>query len=102
MFGVTTSDDYRPVAWMGRYPVDVTTMLVGLHIALAVIGCVLFAAGTSVLPYLEFDSTRVFYQCPVFNRCKYSPITRGPIWPSSGRALPLRSSSLSCAAPAPS
>ena len=28
MFGVTTSDDYRPVAWMGRYPVDVTTMLV--------------------------------------------------------------------------
>ena len=29
MFGVTTSDDYRPVAWMGRYPVDVTTMLVG-------------------------------------------------------------------------
>ena len=26
MFGVTTSDDYRPVAWMGRYPVDVTTL----------------------------------------------------------------------------
>ena len=35
MFGVTTSDDYRPVAWMGRYPVDVTTMLVGVH----VVGC---------------------------------------------------------------
>ena len=33
MFGVTTSDDYRPVTWMGRYPVDVTTMLVGVHIA---------------------------------------------------------------------
>ena len=72
MFGVTTSDDYRPVAWMGRYPVDVTTMLVGLHIALAVIGCVLFAAGTSVLPYLEFDSTRVFYQGQVWRIVTYA------------------------------
>src|SRR5207237_9906575 len=72
MFAVTTSDDYRPVAWMGRYPVDVTTMLVGLHIALAVIGCVLFAAGTSVLPYLEFDSTRVVYQGQVWRIVTYA------------------------------
>ncbi|PYJ73933.1 MAG: hypothetical protein DME72_04600 [Verrucomicrobia bacterium] len=72
MFGVTTSDDYRPVAWMGRYPVDVTTMLVGLHIALAVIGCVLFAAGTSVLSYLQFDSTAVFYQGQVWRIVTYA------------------------------
>ena len=39
MFGVTTSDDYRPVAWMGRYPVDVTTMLVGIHVVCAVLTC---------------------------------------------------------------
>ena len=32
MFGVTTSDDYRPVTWMGHYPVDVTTILVGVHV----------------------------------------------------------------------
>ena len=43
MFGVTTSDDYRPVAWMGRYPVDVTTMLVGLHVVCAVLACILIA-----------------------------------------------------------
>jgi hypothetical protein len=62
MFGVTTSDDYRPVAWMGRYPVDVTTMLVGLHVALAIITCILVAAGAgSVLDYLQFDSARVLY-----------------------------------------
>jgi len=36
MFGVTTSDDYRPVTWMGRYPVDVTTILVGLHVICAI------------------------------------------------------------------
>ena len=45
MFGVTTSDDYRPVAWMGRYPVDVTTMLVGIHVACAVLTCLLVAFG---------------------------------------------------------
>ena len=27
MFGVTTSDDYQPVTWVGRHPVHVTTLL---------------------------------------------------------------------------
>ncbi|HYY13493.1 MAG TPA: rhomboid family intramembrane serine protease [Chthoniobacterales bacterium] len=62
MFGVTTSDDYRPVAWMGRYPVDVTTMLVSGHVAVAVFTCVLIAFGAGgVLDYLTFDSARVLY-----------------------------------------
>jgi len=62
MFGVTTSDDYRPVAWMGRYPVDVTTMLVGLHVICAVLACVVTAipglGGT--LNYFIFDSARIW------------------------------------------
>src|SRR2546425_7152884 len=62
MFGVTISDDYRPVAWMGRYPVDVTTILVGLHVAVAVITCILVAFGAgSLLDYLAFDSAAVLY-----------------------------------------
>jgi len=32
MFGVTTSDDYRPVAWMGRYPVRVTSIICALFV----------------------------------------------------------------------
>jgi len=61
MFGVTTSDDYRPVAWMGRYPVDVTTMLVGLHVAAAILTAILVAIGAhSVLAYLLFDSAAVW------------------------------------------
>jgi len=61
MFGVTTSDDYRPVAWMGRYPVDVTTMLVGLHVAAAILTAILVAIGAhSVLAYLQFDSAAVW------------------------------------------
>src|SRR5438105_8483641 len=33
MFGVATSDDYRPVGWVGRYPIYVTTLLIIVHVA---------------------------------------------------------------------
>jgi rhomboid family protein len=61
MFGVTISDDYRPVAWMGRYPVDVTTMLVGLQVAAAILAAILVAIGAgSILGYLQFESAAVW------------------------------------------
>src|SRR5215813_13346832 len=61
MFGVTTSDDYRPVAWMGSYPVDVTTMLVGIHVAVAILTAILVAFGGGViLDYLRFDSVAIW------------------------------------------
>jgi rhomboid family protein len=61
MFGVTTSDDYRPVAWMGRYPVDVTTMLVGLHVATAILTALLVGfVGSSILAWLQFNSAAVW------------------------------------------
>src|SRR3954470_16365210 len=61
MFGVTTSDDYRPVAWMGRYPVDVTTMLVGIHVAAAILAALLVAFGAgSILLWLQFDSAAIW------------------------------------------
>src|SRR2546421_11950702 len=73
MFGVTTSDDYRPVAWMGRFPVDVTTMLVGLHVAMAVLGAVLVAIGAgSVLGWLQFDSAEIWYGAQVWRIFTYA------------------------------
>jgi membrane associated rhomboid family serine protease len=61
MFGVTTSDDYRPVAWMGRYPVDVTTMLVGLHVATAILTALLMGfVGSSILTWMQFNSAAVW------------------------------------------
>ena len=45
MFGVTTSDDYQPVAWMGRYPVHVTTLLVMVHVVCMILSCLLIAIG---------------------------------------------------------
>ncbi len=72
MFGVTTSDDYRPVAWMGRYPVDVTTMLVGLHVAAAVFAAILVAFGAgSVLAWMQFDSASVWYSGQVWRLFTY-------------------------------
>lgn len=60
MFGVTTSDDYRPVGWMGRFPVDVTTILVGAHVVCAIVACLLIAAGGgALLNLMFFDSARV-------------------------------------------
>src|SRR5882762_2689327 len=59
MFGVTTSDDYRPVAWMGRYPLDVTTILVIAHVAAMVIGCLLIAfGGSGFFAWVGFDSAK--------------------------------------------
>src|SRR6266853_1415454 len=61
MFGVTTSDDYRPVTWMERYPVDVTTILVGLHVGCAILTAFLFAIGSAgALNYAMFDSAQVW------------------------------------------
>ena len=83
MFGVTTADDYRPVTWVGRYPVDVTTMLVGTHVALAILTCLLFAfGGAYVLDYLHFDSAKVLYDGQVWRIATYAFVhaPRGLLW----------------------
>jgi membrane associated rhomboid family serine protease len=62
MFGVTTSDDYRPVTWMGRYPVDVTTILVGVHVFCAIVTALLVGfVQNGVLNYAMFDSAQVWH-----------------------------------------
>lgn len=46
---------------MGRYPVDVTTMLVGVHVVCAILTALIFAAGhSSVVNYFVFDSAEVW------------------------------------------
>jgi membrane associated rhomboid family serine protease len=85
MFGVTTSDDYRPVAWLGRYPVDVTTILVGLHCFCAIFTALFFAAGhSSVLNYCMFDSAYIWHGGQVWRFLTYgfvhSPLGYGLLW----------------------
>src|ERR1700730_3211263 len=83
MFGVTTSDDYRPVTWMGRFPVDVTTILVGLHVACAILTAFIFAIGDgSLLNYAMFDSAQIWQHAQVWRLVTYAFIH-----PPSGLAL---------------
>src|SRR5215470_10308030 len=85
MFGVTTSYDYRPVAWMGRYPVDVTTILVGVHVVVAILTAILVGVvGISVLTSLQFDSTAVLQGGQVWRLLTYAfihpPTLSGLLW----------------------
>ena len=83
MFGVTTSDDYRPVTWMGRYPVDVTTILVGVHVVCAILTAFLFAIGyAGVLNYAMFDSAQILPHGQVWRLVTYAIIH-----PPTGYAL---------------
>jgi membrane associated rhomboid family serine protease len=62
MFGVATSDDYRPVGWVGRYPIYVTTLLLIVHVACMIAGCVLFTpASGAFYGHLNFESADVLY-----------------------------------------
>src|SRR5215831_13549546 len=73
MFGVTTSDDYRPVTWMGRFPVDVTTILVALHVVVAILACLVVAAGgAAVLNFMLFDSARVLGAGQIWRLATYA------------------------------
>jgi len=58
MFGVTTSDDYQPVTWVGRHPVHVTMLLVAVHVFTAIVAC--FLGGAGVLGHAAFDSALVW------------------------------------------
>jgi membrane associated rhomboid family serine protease len=58
---------------MGRYPLDVTTMLVGVHVAVAVVTCILVAFGAgAALEYLAFDSARVLYLGQIWRLVTYA------------------------------
>lgn len=86
MFGVTTSDDYKPVTWMGRFPVDVTTILVAAHVICAVLGCIVIAIPpfAGALNLLIFDSAKIFYGGQVWRELTYafvhSPFGTNLLW----------------------
>jgi membrane associated rhomboid family serine protease len=67
---------------MGRYPVDVTTILVGVHVACAILTAFLFAIGSAgVLNAAMFDSAQVWHGQV------WRLITYAFIHPPSGYAL---------------
>src|ERR1700704_3001124 len=85
MFGVTTSDDYQPVTWVGRHPVHVTLLLVGVHVLLMVLACFLLAFGAAgFLSLIIFDSAQVLSLGRVWQIITYAfvhvPSGMGLLW----------------------
>ncbi len=60
MIPIAKSDDYQPIAWIGRYPVYVAAALTGLHVATMLLTTLLMSLGkTSILSHLMFSSAAV-------------------------------------------
>lgn len=59
---------------MGRYPVDVTTMLVGVHVFCAVVACIFTAISSlsGTLNYFIFDSARIWNGLQVWRLGTYA------------------------------
>src|SRR5256886_10247120 len=51
MFGVTTADDYRPVTWVGRYPVRVTTIIAALYVLGMFVTTIAQSAHWDLMPF---------------------------------------------------
>jgi membrane associated rhomboid family serine protease len=81
MFGVTTADDYKPVTWVGRYPVDVTTILVALHAFTMIAGSILIAMHQGyIVDALLFDSAQVLRAGHVWQLVTYAFVHQPSIW----------------------
>ena len=70
MFGVTTSDDYQPVTWVGQHAVHVATLLVAVHVFTAIVAC--FLGGTGLLGHLAFDSALVWQRGEFWQLATYA------------------------------
>ena len=58
---------------MGRYPVDVTTILVGLHVVCAILAALIVAAGyAAALNYCIFDSAHVWHGGQIWRMATYA------------------------------
>ncbi|MDQ6913565.1 MAG: rhomboid family intramembrane serine protease [Verrucomicrobiota bacterium] len=82
MFGVTTSDDYRPVTWVGKFPVDVTTILVALHAFTMIAGAILIGLTHqgALVTALLFDSAQVLHAGYVWQLFTYAFVHTPTIW----------------------
>lgn len=81
MFGVTTHDDYKPVTWVGRYPVDVTTILVALHAFTMIAGSILIAVHQGfIVDALLFDSAEVLRAGHFWQIATYAFVHPPSIW----------------------
>ncbi len=77
MFGVTTSDDYQPVTWVGRHPIHVTTLLVAIHVLAAIVAC--FVGDAVIRGHFTFDSALVWQGGEFWRLATYAFVHSPPL-----------------------
>ncbi len=81
MFGATSTDDYKPVAYVGRYPIDITTLLVATHACTMILGSLLIATKQGALVQaLLFDSAQVLHAGQIWRIFTYAFVHPPSIW----------------------
>ena len=82
MFGVTTaSDDYEPVTYVGRFPIDITTLLVAVHAVTMIAGTLLIAARQSwLVTAMMFDRALVLGAGHLWQLVTYAFVHQPSIW----------------------
>ncbi len=87
MIAGRNSEDYYPLTWVGRFPVYLTTVLVGVHV-LAMIGVAIASAAsgaspTALNPLLEpllFSGERVLKDFAIWQFVSYAFVNVPSIW----------------------
>jgi hypothetical protein len=81
MTRLTKSDDYQPLAWIGRCPVYATTALVVLHATTAILTAVLISLGkSSFFSHLYFSSAAVSGHYELWQFFTYAFVNMPTIW----------------------
>ena len=81
MLGLTKSDDYQPVGWVGRYPIHVSTLLVILHVLTMIGTAFALALGfEGVLAQLVFSSGAVLQRGFLWQFVSYAFVNGPSIW----------------------
>jgi len=78
---LSKSDDYQPLAWVGRYPVYASTMIVGLHVITAILVAILVTLGQgAIFSHLYFSSEAVKGHFEIWQFVTYAFVSFPSVW----------------------
>ena len=81
MMGFARSDDYQPLFWVRGRPINVTTLIVALHVISLTVCCLLRGFGNlDVLPLLMFSSGAVLHHAAIWQVVTYAFAHTPSLW----------------------
>ena len=82
MYGFQSSDDYQPVAWIGKHPIHAATLLVIAHVVTMIATAIAFSAGYGswLANTLAFSSPAILQRFAFWQFVTYPFINSPSIW----------------------